>query len=49
MACGPIEYATAGEGIPVLEVHGSFGLFDQGLLVASPGFLDQADLRRDVS
>jgi pimeloyl-ACP methyl ester carboxylesterase len=35
-ACGPIEYATAGAGIPVLEVHGIFGGFDQGLLVARP-------------
>jgi len=35
-ACGPIEYATAGEGVPVLEVHGIFGGFDQGLLVARP-------------
>jgi 2-hydroxy-6-oxonona-2,4-dienedioate hydrolase len=35
-ACGPIEYATGGEGIPVLEVHGIFGGFDQGLLVARP-------------
>jgi pimeloyl-ACP methyl ester carboxylesterase len=34
--CGPIEYATSGEGIPVLEVHGIFGGFDQGLLVARP-------------
>lgn len=35
-ACGPIEYATSGEGIPVLEVHGIFGGFDQGLIVAGP-------------
>ena len=34
--CGPIEYATAGEGIPVLEVHGIFGGFDQGLVAARP-------------
>ncbi len=33
-ACGPIEYATLGEGIPVLELHGIFGGFDQGLVVA---------------
>lgn len=33
-ACGPIEYATFGEGIPVLELHGIFGGFDQGLVVA---------------
>lgn len=30
-ACGPIEYATAGEGAPVLVVHGAGGGFDQGL------------------
>jgi pimeloyl-ACP methyl ester carboxylesterase len=35
-ACGPIEYATAGEGTSVLEVHGIFGGFDQGLLDARP-------------
>jgi 2-hydroxy-6-oxonona-2,4-dienedioate hydrolase len=29
--CGPIEYATAGEGPPVLIVHGSGGGYDQGL------------------
>lgn len=33
-ACGPIEYATFGEGPPVLVVHGIFGGFDQGLVVA---------------
>lgn len=32
--CGPIEYATLGEGYPVLVVHGIFGGFDQGLVVA---------------
>jgi 2-hydroxy-6-oxonona-2,4-dienedioate hydrolase len=32
--CGPIEYATFGEGSPVLVVHGIFGGFDQGLLIA---------------
>ncbi len=32
--CGPIEYATAGEGPPVLVVHGAGGGFDQGLLIA---------------
>lgn len=35
-ACGPIEYATVGEGIPVLELHGILGGFDQGLVVARP-------------
>ena len=29
--CGPIEYAGAGEGPPVLVVHGAGGGFDQGL------------------
>jgi pimeloyl-ACP methyl ester carboxylesterase len=32
--CGPIEYATLGEGYPVLVVHGIFGGFDQGLVIA---------------
>jgi pimeloyl-ACP methyl ester carboxylesterase len=32
--CGPIEYATIGEGSPVLVVHGIFGGFDQGLVIA---------------
>jgi pimeloyl-ACP methyl ester carboxylesterase len=32
--CGPIEYATFGEGDPVLVVHGIFGGFDQGLVIA---------------
>jgi 2-hydroxy-6-oxonona-2,4-dienedioate hydrolase len=29
--CGPIEYASAGDGPPVLVVHGAGGGFDQGL------------------
>jgi pimeloyl-ACP methyl ester carboxylesterase len=29
--CGPIEYAIAGEGPPLLVVHGAGGGFDQGL------------------
>ena len=32
--CGPIECATAGNGPPVLVVHGAGGGFDQGLEVA---------------
>lgn len=32
--CGPIEYATFGQGCPVLVVHGIFGGFDQGLVIA---------------
>lgn len=29
--CGPIEYAVAGDGPPVLVVHGAGGGYDQGL------------------
>jgi 2-hydroxy-6-oxonona-2,4-dienedioate hydrolase len=29
--CGPIEYAVAGNGAPVLVVHGAGGGFDQGM------------------
>jgi len=29
--CGPIEYALAGEGLPLLVVHGAGGGYDQGL------------------
>jgi pimeloyl-ACP methyl ester carboxylesterase len=29
--CGPIEYAVAGSGAPVLVVHGAGGGFDQGM------------------
>ena len=32
--CGPIEYARAGSGYPVLVVHGNAGGFDQGLMLA---------------
>ncbi|HET6371293.1 MAG TPA: alpha/beta hydrolase, partial [Nitrospiria bacterium] len=35
-SCGPIEYAVAGEGIPVLVVHGAGGGFDQGLDISMP-------------
>lgn len=34
--CGPIEYASRGEGPPVLVVHGAGGGFDQGLLIGEP-------------
>lgn len=34
--CGPIEYATAGTGSPVLMVHGAGGGFDQGLAFGAP-------------
>lgn len=30
-ACGPIEYQAAGQGIPLLMVHGSGGGHDQGM------------------
>jgi 2-hydroxy-6-oxonona-2,4-dienedioate hydrolase len=33
-ACGPIEYASAGEGEPVLVVHGAGGGYDQGMDIA---------------
>ncbi|MFN3512825.1 MAG: alpha/beta fold hydrolase [Phenylobacterium sp.] len=33
---GPIEYATLGEGPPVLAIHGSGGGFDQGLAMIGP-------------
>jgi len=29
--CGPIEYAVAGDGPPVLVIHGAGGGFDQGM------------------
>jgi pimeloyl-ACP methyl ester carboxylesterase len=34
--CGPIEYAVAGDGPPVLMVHGSGGGYDQGIDFARP-------------
>jgi 2-hydroxy-6-oxonona-2,4-dienedioate hydrolase len=34
--CGPIEYAEAGAGAPVLVVHGAGGGFDQGMDIAAP-------------
>jgi len=33
---GPIEYADAGTGTPVLFIHGSGGGFDQGLAFSAP-------------
>jgi len=33
-ACGPIEYAAAGDGRPVLVIHGIMGGIDQGLMLA---------------
>src|SRR4030095_14130680 len=34
--CGPIEYAFAGDGPPVLLVHGAGGGYDQGLEIGDP-------------
>lgn len=34
--CGPIEYAIAGDGPPVLVVHGAGGGYDQGADVGAP-------------
>jgi pimeloyl-ACP methyl ester carboxylesterase len=34
--CGPIEYAVAGDGPPLLIVHGAGGGFDQGLDFGKP-------------
>jgi pimeloyl-ACP methyl ester carboxylesterase len=34
--CGPIEYATAGAGPPILVVHGAGGGHDQGMDVGRP-------------
>jgi pimeloyl-ACP methyl ester carboxylesterase len=33
-AAGPIEYAVAGAGTPLLSIHGAGGGYDQGLLMA---------------
>jgi pimeloyl-ACP methyl ester carboxylesterase len=41
--CGPIEYAVAGSGPPVLFVHGAGGGFDQGLELG--GFLVERGYR----
>jgi 2-hydroxy-6-oxonona-2,4-dienedioate hydrolase len=35
-ACGPIEYAVAGDGPPILVVHGAGGGYDQGLDLGGP-------------
>jgi hypothetical protein len=42
--CGPIEVAEAGEGIPLLMVHGSGGGHDQGMAFA--GYLARQGVRR---
>lgn len=36
-AAGPIEYASVGDGPPVLVVHGAGGGFDQGLYTSQAG------------
>jgi pimeloyl-ACP methyl ester carboxylesterase len=41
--CGPIEYEQAGQGVPLLMVHGSGGGHDQGMDFA--GFLAQQGVR----
>jgi len=38
--CGPIEYAILGEGEPVLVVHGIFGGFDQGRVMAQGNLVE---------
>lgn len=35
---GPIEFADAGQGAPVLVIHGAAGGYDQGLLIADENF-----------
>jgi pimeloyl-ACP methyl ester carboxylesterase len=35
-ACGRVEYATAGDGAPVLVVHGASGGYDQGIIIGQP-------------
>jgi 2-hydroxy-6-oxonona-2,4-dienedioate hydrolase len=42
--CGPIEYASIGEGSPLLTVHGAGGGFDQALAFA-PRLVDEEGLR----
>ncbi|HET7159543.1 MAG TPA: alpha/beta hydrolase [Burkholderiales bacterium] len=34
--CGPIEYEEAGQGVPLLMIHGSGGGHDQGMAFARP-------------
>jgi 2-hydroxy-6-oxonona-2,4-dienedioate hydrolase len=34
--CGPIEYEQAGEGLPLMIIHGSGGGHDQGMAFARP-------------
>jgi len=39
-ACGPIEYADVGKGMPVLAIHGAGGGFDAGLQLGQ-GLIDR--------
>jgi pimeloyl-ACP methyl ester carboxylesterase len=39
-ACGPIEYADVGKGMPVLAIHGAGGGFDAGLQLGR-GLIDR--------
>jgi len=41
--CGPIEFAVAGSGTPLLLIHGAGGGFDQGLAFGRP--LEQAGVQ----
>ena len=43
-ACGPIEYASVGEGPAVLMIHGAAGGYDQGLELACVFSLDRFKL-----
>lgn len=40
-ASGPIEYAIAGDGLPVLVVHGAGGGYDQGMLITDAWLGDE--------
>jgi 2-hydroxy-6-oxonona-2,4-dienedioate hydrolase len=42
--CGLIEYGTAGDGSPVLVIHGAGGGYDQGLLIGSLMFGEDSKL-----
>jgi pimeloyl-ACP methyl ester carboxylesterase len=44
-ACGPIGYADAGQGPPLLMIHGAGGGFDQGLLTAQQHGIDASHYR----
>jgi pimeloyl-ACP methyl ester carboxylesterase len=44
-ALGPVEAARAGQGRPVLALHGGMGGFDQGLILAASAFAGPASVR----